>query len=192
MRDLELLRELSSVARVRVYFSVPFADDETARAIEPHAPPTSRRFLAMKQFSDAGVEVGAMGAPLIPGLNDRDIPQLLARSAECGARVAAYVPLRLPGHVADVFLERLRARLPLHADRVEQRVRDGHGGELNDPRFGYRMSGNGSYWGAVDRLFNTTLARHGFDSPSRRSKPISGDRRATPNPQVVQLTLFGH
>ncbi|MFN0135251.1 MAG: radical SAM protein [Phycisphaerae bacterium] len=64
VRDLELLRELGRVARVRVYFSVPFADDAVARLIEPHAPPTSRRFLAMRQFADAGIEVGAMVAPL--------------------------------------------------------------------------------------------------------------------------------
>lgn len=191
VRDLELLRGLSAVARLRVYFSVPFANDEISRAIEPHAPPTSRRFLAMRQFADAGIEVGAMIAPLIPGLNDRDIPELVARSAENGARLAAYVPLRLPGHVADVFLERLRARLPLHANRVEQRVRDGRGGRLNDPRFGHRMNGRGQYWAAIHHLFETALARNGIAVNSPSLKPISGDRRPAPTPQVVQLTLFG-
>jgi DNA repair photolyase len=163
-RDADLLARLASVARCAVYFSIPFADDdEPARQIEHGAPPPSRRFEAMKRLHDAGVPVGVMMAPIIPGLNDRDIARVLERAAECGATRAGYNALRLPGSVKDVFLARLRERLPLHAARVEARIRDMRGGALSDPRFGSRMEGSGVYWGGVKQLFDKTVQRLGLN-----------------------------
>jgi len=162
VRDVDVLAELNRKAGAPVYLSIPFADDRTAKLIEPQAPPPSRRFDAVRKLSEAGIPVGIMVAPVIPGLNDRDIPAILLRAAEAGAKSASYTALRLPGSVAPVFLERLREVLPLRAGRVEARIREMRDGRLNDTRFGQRMRGEGTYWKGVKQLFDVSLRRYGL------------------------------
>lgn len=188
VRDAELLAELHRRAGVCVNFSIPFADKDVARKLEPHAPPPARQFEAMRRLAAVGVPVGIMLAPIIPGLNDRDIPQLLKQAVECGARMASYAPVRLPGNVQEVFLSRLRAELPDAAARIEQRTRDLRGGQLNDPRFGHRMEGGGAYWESVTRLFETAATRLGLDcgQPWRQTQCASPAVR----PTTRQLPLF--
>ncbi len=185
-RDADVLAELQRRSAARVLFSITFADDATARRIEPHVPPPSRRFDAMRQLRAAGVPVGLIVAPVIPGLNDRDIPALLERAAECGATWADYSPVRLPGSVADVFLGRLRRALPAAADRVEARIRDMRGGLLNNPQFGCRMEGHGAYWESIQRLFETLAQRFGLSGGARCGEPEPPDVPERPK----QLTLF--
>lgn len=169
-RDADLLAALHRRAGVRVYFSIPFFDAEVARKLQPHTPPPERQFEALRRLAAAGVPVGIMVAPIIPGLNDHDIPALLQRAAECGARGGSYSPIRLPGSVKDVFLSRLRAELPEAAARVEQRILELHGGRWNDPRFGCRMRGTGAYWESVKRLFQTMVLRYGLNRRAARKK----------------------
>jgi len=194
-RDADLLAELNRVAGAQVCVSIPMADAAVSRAVEPQAPPPGRRFEAIRRLAQAGVPVGVLVAPLIPGLNDRDIPEVLQRARQAGARRANFVLLRLPGSVEQVFLERLRQALPLRAGRVEQRLRDARGGRLNDARFGCRMSGAGPYWDSVTRLFDAWRTRLGYDNAAH-SGPVSEscDRCTVPagNPgrKQVQLTLF--
>ena len=124
----------------------------------------------MRRVHEAGVPVGVMMAPVIPGLNDRDIARVLERAVACGATKAGYVALRLPGSVKEVFLSRLRERLPLHADRVEARIRDMRGGALSDPRFGSRMEGTGVYWDGIKQLFEKTALRLGINQRDREEE----------------------
>ncbi len=173
LRDADVLAELNRVAGAGVYQSITFADDAVARRIEPHAPSPSRRLEAMRALTAAGVPVGVMVAPIIPGLNDRDIPTILRRAAEAGARWAGYVALRLAGSVEPVFLERLRAELPDRAARVEARIREMRGGRLNDARFGARMRGTGRYWESIARLFAMWRRRCGLEGPVEgRAQPV--------------------
>ncbi|NUQ48516.1 MAG: radical SAM protein, partial [Phycisphaerae bacterium] len=141
--------------------------------------------------------VGVMVAPIIPGLNDRDIPRVLEQAAECGARRATYTALRLPGSTREVFLSRLRQELPDRARRVEQRIRDMRGGELNDPRFGCRMKGGGPYWESVKALFENTAKRLGmrraFETEAAPASPPCRDPAAEAGSVrgTGQLPLFG-
>ncbi len=185
-RDADLLAEIDRRASAQVVFSLTFADDERARLIEPSAPPPSKRFEALRQLRAARVPVGVLIAPVIPGLNDREIPAILARAAECGASVVSYSPVRLPGNVGPVFLARLRQELPEAARRVEARIRDLRGGLLNDPRFGHRMEAHGAYWDGVARLFETTATRLGLDCGQRWRKPVCRGSNCRPK----QLPLF--
>ncbi len=166
-RDADVLAELNRVASASVMLSIPFLDAATARLIEPGAPPPDRRFEAMRKLADAGVRVGIMTAPIIPGLNDRDLPQLLARAADCGATSAGYIALRLPGSVRPVFLSRLREAMPLRYQRIEHRIREIRGGQLSDPRFGSRMRGDGTYWESIRQLFDIAVHKHGLNQPFR-------------------------
>jgi DNA repair photolyase len=187
VRDADLLSELAHVAEAQVLFSIPLADAETARLIEPGAPTPDRRFEAMRRLSEAGVPVGILTAPIIPGLNDGHIPRLLERAAECGAQTAGFVALRLPGSVEPVFLSRLREAMPLRYQRVVHRIRDMRGGSLNESRFGDRMRGKGIYWESIRQLFEVTARRFGLDRPFP-----AVDVPAPARPRLVQLTLpFG-
>ncbi len=177
VRDADLLRALDKRAGVTVYLSIPFANDADARLIEPHAPPPSRRFEAIRRLREAGVPVGILVAPLIPGLNDRDIPPILERAVAAGAYSAGYQALRLPGSTEKVFLERLRQKLPMRAERIENRIRDIRDGRLDDSRFGCRMTGQGAYWDSIRRLFAVSVRRFGL----QRLRPPEALRKPAGN-----------
>lgn len=163
VRDCDVLQVLRDRASVRVWVSIPFADAQIARAVETGAPSPARRLEALRTLRAAGIPTGVMVAPLIPGLNDREIPKILEQAGAAGASRAAFVALRLPGSVRPVFLERLRAAFPERADRVEARIRDMRGGGWNNPQFGARMVGEGPYWASVRTLFENTAARLGLN-----------------------------
>lgn len=148
-------------------FSIPFLDEGTARKIEPGAASIARRFEAMHDLAAAGLRVGIGVAPIIPGLNDRDVPHLLRRAKESGASFAYRQLLRLPGSVREVFLHRLQQELPDSAARIENRIRETRGGELSDDRFGRRFNGTGRYWDAIDMLWDVWLKRTGLGDLDR-------------------------
>ncbi|HEY0349486.1 MAG TPA: radical SAM protein [Pyrinomonadaceae bacterium] len=187
-RDIDVLQKLSHEASVGVYFSIPFADGEVARAVEPFAPSPRARFAAMKELADAGIQVGIGIAPTIPGLST-DIPGLLERAKECGATKAFLNMLRLPGSVAPYFEQRLREKLPTKADRVLNRIRDARGGKLNSSAFHDRMRGQGQFWDAQAKLFSVYAKRFGFNEHrvgSDHHSRANTFRRPTP-----QGSLFG-
>lgn len=161
-RDADLLADLARVARVRVYFSIPFADDAMARALEPYAPAPSGRFEAMRALRDAGVPVGVMVAPILPGLNDSQVPAVLARARECGARWAGRILLRLPAQVKEVFVPRLREAFPDRAAKVLNALREMRGGGLYRAGFGTRMRGEGHRWAAIERMFDLACRQLGY------------------------------
>jgi DNA repair photolyase len=141
---------------------VPFWDEAKARAIEPFVTTPSRRVRTIERLARAGLRVGVMVAPIIPGLNDEDMGEVLRAARDAGATYAAATLLRLPGPVKDVFEDRLRAALPLRADRVLRRIRETRGGKMNDSRFGVRGKGEGPYAEAIGTLFAQTAQRLGL------------------------------
>jgi DNA repair photolyase len=161
-RDVDVLQALAKASSAHVTVSIPFWDAERARAIEPYVATPQRRMRVVETLARAGISVGVNIAPIIPGLNDHDVPRILAAARDAGAEEAGYVLLRLPGSVKVVFEERLRAALPLSADRVLHRIRETRGGELYDARFGVRGRGEGNYALAIRTLFHTTAARFGL------------------------------
>jgi len=160
-RDADLL---AAIPGARVFLSVPFADDRTARALEPFAPAPSVRFETMRALARAGVPVGVAVAPIIPGLNESHIPHILRRAAECGATRAFHVLLRLPAEVREVFTSRLKEAFPLRARKVLAALRETRGGALYRSHFGERMRGVGPRWEAFEALFRVWCARLGLDS----------------------------
>jgi DNA repair photolyase len=161
-RDVDVLQTLAKVASAHVTVSIPIWDPERARAIEPFVATPHRRLRIIETLARAGISVGVNVAPIIPGLNDEDIPRILSAARDAGATYAGSVLLRLPGSVKAVFEDRLRAALPLSADRVLHRIRETRGGQLYDPRFGARGSGEGIYARAIGALFQTWTRRLGF------------------------------
>ena len=185
-RDIDLLRELLAKADCAVSLTIPFRDNETARALEPFAPSTDARFRAMEELAEAGIPVSIGIAPMIPGLNDSHIPELLKRAHNAGARRAFISMLRLPGSVAPYFEQRLRERLPTKADRVLNHVREERHGKLNSSEFGARMKGTSEQWRMIERIFKIHCRRLGF----KREKDKSETRGNTFRRPTNQCSLF--
>jgi DNA repair photolyase len=162
-RDVDLLVRLNEKAGVHVYLSIPFIDDDLGWTIEPHASAISQRFRALQVLSEAGITTGVAVAPIIPGLNDSDIPRVLERAAAAGAKRAFMTLLRLPAQVLPVFKERVREAMPDRADKIFNSVRDVRQGTLNEASFGERMVGKGPRWKIISKLFETQCDRLGLN-----------------------------
>jgi DNA repair photolyase len=161
-RDLDLLSALASAGAATVSVTLPFLDARRARALEPGAAAPERRLRTVERLARAGVPVGVNLAPVIPGLNDEEIPGVLEAARDAGATRAAWQLLRLPGSVKAVFEERLRATLPERAERVLHRIRETRGGALDDSRFGVRGRGEGAHAAAIADLFLAAARRLGL------------------------------
>jgi DNA repair photolyase len=164
-RDVDVLAALAEQARVLVWVSIPFADDAMARAIEPFASGVTRRFHALEVLAKAGVPVGVAIAPVIPGLNDSQIPAVLERAHAAGARHAFMTLVRLPAEVRPVFVDRLRETMPLRSEHVLHAIRDVRDGKLYQSEFGRRMHGEGPRWHAIEALFEAHKRKLGFVPP---------------------------
>ncbi|MFY9341130.1 MAG: PA0069 family radical SAM protein [Planctomycetota bacterium] len=183
-RDVDLLAELARHGAARVFVSIPFADAADSRAIEPFVASPERRFAALRTLADAGVPVGVSVSPLIPGLNDHQVPEILERAKAAGARHAFHILLRLPAEVEEVFEARLRAAFPLRADKVLSLLAAMRGGTLKDARFHSRFRGQGPRWDVVEALFRKVATKLGLTP--RTARPASSFRRP-----FQQQGLFG-
>ncbi len=162
-RDMDLLSELARYGAAAVAVSLTTLDDDLRRVMEPRTSRPVRRLAAIRKLSEAGIPVGVMTAPVIPALNDHELPNLLAAAAEAGAAFAGYVPVRLPGAVAPLFEEWLERHFPDRKEKVLGRIRSMRGGKLNDPGFGSRMKGGGVYAEHISRLFDVSCRRAGIE-----------------------------
>ena len=194
-RDIDLFLALNEHARFGISVSLAFSDNATARAIEPWTPSPDRRFKLIETLAAAGVPVGVMCAPIIPGVNDSQMVTVLERAAAAGATWAGWVLLRLPGAVKQVFEERIRGVMPLAADKILHRIRETRGGEkLYDARFGTRGRGEGPYAETIQMMFETTVRRLGLNQRSREGSMFAEAEAPTtfrrPTKPTAQLSLF--
>lgn len=158
-RDIDILSDLARLNLVSVNVSITSLNDEVTGKMEPRTSRPARRLDAVRQLSEAGIPVGVMVAPVIPGLTDEEMPAILEAAHEHGARRAGFIVLRLPGPVAGLFQEWVEREYPLRANRILSRVRSLRGGKLNDPKFGSRMRGSGHWADLFNRLFRMTAHR---------------------------------
>jgi DNA repair photolyase len=187
LRDLDLLKPMAEQRLVHVNISVTTLDSELARTMEPRTATPAARLRAICELSAAGVPVNVIVAPIIPGLTDHELPQILSAAKEAGALAAGYVLLRLPLAVAPIFTEWLAAHRPLAKERVEQLIRSTRGGELNDSQFGRRMRGDGPYAEGIRRTFQLFTKKLGLDQPL---PPLDSSHFQAPRGADGQLRLF--
>jgi DNA repair photolyase len=183
LRDLDLLRDLAGDHLVHVSLSITTLDAGLARSLEPRTSTPQARLRAVRALAEAGVPVRVLLAPIIPGLNDSEVPAILQAAREAGAASAGYILLRLPLTVAPVFREWLQREQPARLGRIEGRIRDARGGKLNDAEFGRRMCGTREMARQIGQLFRLFARRHGLDGPlppydcTRFRPPLPGGQR---------------
>lgn len=149
---------------VRVFLSVTTLDRRLARRMEPRAATPAKRLEVIRALAEAGVPAGVMVAPVIPGLTDAEMERILEAAAWAGAEGAAYVLLRLPSEVKDLFREWLAENAPLRAGRIMALVRETRGGKLNDSTFYLRGRGRGAYADLIARRFRLAVRRLGLNA----------------------------
>jgi DNA repair photolyase len=169
LRDLDLLGAMARDGLAGVYLSITTLDRKLARRMEPRAPTPERRLQAIRALAEAGVPVGVLASPMIPGLNDSELDRILEAAAAAGARSANYILVRLPHEVKELFEDWLNTHYAGRADKILNRIREARGGELNDPRFGSRMKGAGKHAELLRRRFDLAIRRLGLNE--RRWKP---------------------
>jgi DNA repair photolyase len=183
-RDIDLLGELAGFSAAAVNLSITSLDGELAKVLEPRASPPARRLAAVRELSEAGIPVRVMFAPVIPGLNDHEMPQLLAAAAEAGAKSAGYVLLRLPWAVAPLWEEWLERHRPGFRDKIMSRIRDARGGKRYDARWGKRQTGEGVWAEQIASMFEIASRKAGLDQPL---PPLSLEHFRRPG---AQMTLW--
>ncbi|HEX3869953.1 MAG TPA: PA0069 family radical SAM protein, partial [Pirellulales bacterium] len=187
LRDLDLLAPMAAMNLVHVNVSVTTLDFELARTMEPRTSAPETRLKAIRELSAAGVPVRVLVAPVVPGLNDSEIPSILAAAAKAGAREASYVMLRLPLAVLPVFEHWLEERYPMKKDRVLQLVRSARDGRKSDSQFGRRMVGQGPYAEQIGATFRVFKTKHGLEGPL---PPLDHSLFRPPRAGHGQMSLF--
>jgi DNA repair photolyase len=162
-RDLDIFREMNAWGGVHAAISITSLDNDLAHKMEPRASAPKARLEAIEQLADAGIPVRVMTAPILPGLNDREIPALLKAAADAGARGAGFVMLRLPYQIKDLFLDWLQREFPQRAAHVESLIRQMHGGELYSSKWFNRQRGSGPFAQQVGQTFKVFLRRYKLD-----------------------------
>jgi DNA repair photolyase len=186
-RDADLLGALATHDAAHVCCSVTTLDAELARRMEPRAAQPAKRLDAIAALAAAGVPVAVLIGPVIPGLNDAEIPRILAAAKEAGARSASWVLLRLPKPVDVLFTRWLEEHFPDRRDRVLHRIQDTRAGRMSDAAFGRRKRGQGEYAAQIAALFAAAARKHGLDRPL---PPLSAAAFRRPVERGDQLRLW--
>jgi DNA repair photolyase len=158
-RDVDVLAQLAAHKAAGAFVSITSLNPALTAQLEPRTSRPSGRLEAIRTLADAGVPAGVMVAPVIPGLNDHEIPAILEAAAKAGAQTAGYVLLRLPMAVAPLFEDWLDRHRPDAKDKILGRIRSMRDGKLNDARFGSRMSGDGPMAQLIARVFRFACKR---------------------------------
>src|SRR6266446_2264845 len=190
-RDLDILGPMAEKNLVRVFVSIGTLDRELARKLEPRAASPQRRLDVLKNLANAKVPCGVMVAALIPALNDKTLEHVLEEASKAGAAEAAYVIMRLPNELKDLFKEWLAEHYPQRAAHVISIVRQIRGGKDNDPRFGTRMTGTGNFAELIEKRFDIACRRYGLNGHGAGRRPPQLDcSRFKPPSAAGQMPLF--
>ncbi|MFO0830867.1 MAG: PA0069 family radical SAM protein [Phycisphaerales bacterium] len=189
VRDLDILQEMARLNLVHAAVSVTTLDNRLAGAMEPRAASPRARLDTVRELARAGVPTCVMTAPIVPGLNDHEIPSLLREASRAGAGAAGYVLLRLPHQIKDLFLEWLQRTVPQRAAKVEALVRDTRDGALYNAEWRVRQRGEGAVADAIRATFHTFRKKYKL-----AERLLAHDTSLFRRPDVTepgQLGLFG-
>ncbi len=185
LRDIDILAEMAAHRLAVVAISLTTLNEDLRRVLEPRTSTARNRLRAIEELTKAGVPVFVMTAPIIPALNEPEVPALLKAAAEAGAVGAGYTVVRTNGAVQDVFRAWLEQHFPDRAAKVIAQISAAHGGSMNDSAYGRRMRGEGAFAQNIQRVFQVMRRRYfaGRQVPEM-------DRTLFRVPPIGQLSMF--
>lgn len=160
IRDVDILSELAALNLVHVMVSITGTDESVRQKLEPRTATYKNRFKVLEALSQNNIPCGVMVAPIIPGINNHEIPNVIEQAAKAGATVAGYTIVRLNGAIGPIFKDWLEKNFPDRANKVWNQICDAHGGNVNDSRFGVRMRGEGKMAESIKQLFAVSKKRY--------------------------------
>ena len=187
LRDLDIIADMAGEGLAQVMISVTTLRRDLARAMEPRAAAPARRLSTMAALREAGVPVGVLASPMIPGLNDAELEAILESASNAGASSAGFILIRLPHELKELFSEWLETHVPTRAAHVESLIRDTRSGQLYEAQFGQRMRGQGPYAELLASRFQVASRRLGLD---RKHPPFRLDRFRPPRAPGAPRSLF--
>ena len=164
LRDLDILQEMAKLNLIMVYSSINSLNEKLRLAMEPRTSTAKQRLKVVEELSKAGIPMGVMVAPLVPGLSDHEIPAILKAVSSAGAIKAGYTIVRLNGAISQIFEDWLRKNFPDRFDKVWHMIQSCHGGNVNDSRFGERMRGDGNIAQMIRDSFKLHCRLNGLNS----------------------------
>lgn len=186
LRDIDILQELAKLNLVHVMVSITSLNNELRLKMEPRTVTAKNRLKVVETLNKAEIPVGVMTAPIIPGLNSDEIPDLIKAAADHGADSAGYTIVRLNGSIAEIFKDWIYKNFPDRAEKVLHHIADAHGGQLNDSRFGKRMSGEGNMVLSIKQMFKMAVKKH-LSGRKQMEFDLTAFRRPG---EVKQMELF--
>ena len=185
LRDMDIISQLNKLGLVSVAVSINTVDDHLRRQLEPRASTTQKRLQLIATLHQAGIPVTVLAAPIIPGLNDSGILNLAKKVAATGVKRLSHIVVRLNGDVAPIFQDWLKKT---HSDRTEKvlnKIKNLHGGKLNDSDFGKRMKGEGIIADIIGQQFALAKRLYLLNDP-----PFEYNLSLYKAPKVFQMSLF--
>jgi len=164
LRDLDILQELAKLKLVKVYSSITSMDEDIRLKMEPRTASYRSRLKVVETMAKHDIPTGIMNAPIIPGLTDHDMPNVLKAAADAGAKWAGYTVVRLNGAVGPIFKDWLYKAFPDRADKVWNAICECHGGKVNDSRFGNRIVGDGKFAEMIKAQFTLYCRKNGLNT----------------------------
>lgn len=159
LRDIDILEELARHRLTHVMISITGTDESIRQKLEPRTATYKNRFKVLEELSKRNIPCGVMVAPIIPGINNHEIPKVVELAAQAGARCAGYTIVRLNGAIGPIFKDWLQKAFPDRAEKVWNQICEAHGGNVNDSRFGVRMRGEGKMAKSIKQLFDISVRR---------------------------------
>lgn len=188
-RDIDLLQELAKYHAVSVKISITTLDPHVVKILEPRTTAPHKKLETISKLAQADIPVGVSVAPIIPAINDHEIPRILEAASNAGATSAFYILVRLPFSMKTLFSQWLAEHFPERREKVLNRIRAMKKGQLNRSEFGERFKGSGIFASQIQQLFDTTCKKHGIKNTVQNGSSTlstAAFRRVTP----YQLSLF--
>jgi DNA repair photolyase len=186
LRDIDILQELSKLKLVHVMVTITTLNEGLRLKMEPRTATAKNRLKVIEQLSKAGIPTGVMTAPIIPGLNSSEVPELIKAAAQHGASGAGFTIVRLNGAIEELFRDWIYKNFPDAAEKVLNHIKAVHGGQVNDSRYGTRMKGEGNIAASIKQLFKMSVKRYMGDT-DKFEYDLTAFRRPG---EVQQLELF--
>ena len=163
LRDMDILKKMAERNLVSILVSVTSLNEDLRRVMEPRTTTGKQRLKLIKELSDQGVRMGVMLGPMIPGLNDHEMHEIMKQASEAGAKFSAYTFIRLNGAVKLLFHDWLYKNFPDRADKVWHMIEGSHDGKVNDSRWGVRMRGEGNIAEMVAMQYRKYTTKFGLN-----------------------------